>query len=89
MDEKLLDIVCCPLSHEPLRKMDSGQLASLNQAIADGTLTQVDGTKLSGQLRAALVTHDGRRAYSIDDGLVNLLPGAALELGDLQGADSR
>lgn len=82
MDEKLLDIVCCPVSHQPLQKMNSAQLEAINQRIGTGALQSVEGTVLTQNLRAALVTADGARGYPVVDGLVNLLPGAAFLLED-------
>ncbi|MEO0575865.1 MAG: Trm112 family protein [Pseudomonadota bacterium] len=82
MDEKLLDIVCCPVSHQPLHKMNSAQIDALNTQIAAGDVASVDGTAMTQVLRAGLVTRDGSRGYAVIDGLVNLLPGAGFLLED-------
>ena len=36
MDRKLLDILCCPTSKQPLALLGSTELATLNAAIAAG-----------------------------------------------------
>lgn len=82
MDEKLLDIVCCPVSHQPLHKMNSAQIDAVNGHIAAGDATRVDGSPMTQTLRAGLVTRDGSRGYAVIDGLVNLLPGAGFILED-------
>ena len=35
MDRKLLDILCCPVTKQPLALLDAGELEALNAAIAD------------------------------------------------------
>ncbi len=73
MNEKLLDIVCCPISHQPLRKADRPLLADLNTRIESGTVVNEAGKSVTGILTEALVTRDGRRLYPVHDGLVSLL----------------
>ena len=36
MDRKLLDILCCPTTKQPLALLNKAELAALNQAIAAG-----------------------------------------------------
>jgi uncharacterized protein YbaR (Trm112 family) len=36
MDRKLLDILCCPASKQPLALLNKAELRSLNEAIAAG-----------------------------------------------------
>ena len=35
MDPKLLDIICCPVTRQPLEYLDQARLGQLNQAIRD------------------------------------------------------
>ena len=44
MDRKLLDILCCPTTKQPLALLNKAELAALNQAIAAGGLKRVDGS---------------------------------------------
>ena len=83
MNEKLLDILCCPVTHQGLRKARSDELASVNRAIADGVLA-TEGGAARAPLRAALVTLDGARLYPIEDGAVALLGSDALDLSGLE-----
>lgn len=82
MKERLLDITCCPVTHQPLHKADRPLLESLNARIASGELVNAGGETHRLPLEQALVTRDGRRAYPVCDGLVMLLADAAFELGD-------
>lgn len=72
--EHLLDILCCPVSHEPLLPLSKGKLSKLNQAIESGEVQYVDGEKVEAALLAALVTRDGKVVYPIEDGIPVLLP---------------
>ena len=38
MDDKLLEIICCPETHQPLRRADVELVTNLNQRIEAGTL---------------------------------------------------
>ena len=82
MNERLLDITCCPATHQPLRKADRPLLDALNARIADGDLVNVAGEPQRTPLQQALVTRDGRRVYPIRDGIVVLLADAAFLLED-------
>lgn len=72
--EHLLDILCCPVSHEPLLPLSKNKLAKLNQAIAAGVVQFVDNAQVEATLVAALVTRDGKVVYAIEDGIPVLLP---------------
>ncbi|ATD68130.1 MULTISPECIES: Trm112 family protein [Luteimonas] len=73
MDRKLLDILVCPASRQPLAMLDAAGLDALNAAIASGQVRRDDGTAQAGPLREALVTDDRKRVYRIDDGIPVLL----------------
>ena len=44
MDRKLLDLLVCPASRQPLALLDPGSLAALNAAAAAGTLQRADAS---------------------------------------------
>lgn len=73
MDRKLLDILACPATRQPLALLESRGLDALNQAIAAGAVQRIDGSPQAGGLREALVTRDHKLAYRIDDGIPVLL----------------
>jgi uncharacterized protein YbaR (Trm112 family) len=72
-DRRLLDIVCCPVTHAPLQMMPEATLLRLNARIADGKLKQSDETTVTEPLEQALMTADGRLAYPIRDDIPLLL----------------
>ncbi|MET0288488.1 MAG: Trm112 family protein [Pseudoxanthomonas sp.] len=73
MDRKLLDILCCPASRQPLQALESRGLDAINDAISNGSLRRVDDTAQASPLREALITRDRKTVYRIDDGIPVLL----------------
>ncbi len=85
MDRKLLDILACPASRQPLALLDARGLAALNQAIAAGGIRRNDETPQAEPLRAALVTRDRKTVYRIDDGIPVLLIEEGIATGQVAG----
>ena len=83
MDRKLLDILACPTTRQPLSLLEARGLAALNEAIAAGGVARADGTPQRDALREALVTRDRKLAYRIDDGIPVLLVEEAIALGQV------
>jgi uncharacterized protein YbaR (Trm112 family) len=73
MDRKLLDILICPASRQPLSVLDKAGLDALNRAIAGGGIKRRDGSTQADAVREALVTRDRKTVYRLDDGIPVLL----------------
>ncbi len=78
MDRKLLDILCCPSSKQPLAPLGADGLARVNAAIAAGGVRRADGATQVEPLTEALVTRDHKTLYRVDDGLPVLLADEAI-----------
>ncbi|MFY2765399.1 Trm112 family protein [Arenimonas sp. MALMAid1274] len=78
MDRKLLDILCCPTTKQPLALLNAAELAALNRAIAAGGVTRADGGPQGEPLAEALVSRDRRLVYRVDDGIPVLLADEAI-----------
>lgn len=85
MDRKLLDILCCPTSKQPLALLGSAELEAINRAIAAGGVTRADGSPQAEVLTEGLVTRDRRTAYRVDDGIPVLLADEALATDQVDG----
>ncbi len=85
MDRKLLDLLVCPATHQPLHRLDAAQRERINAAIGRGELLRGDGRRESNALADALATRDGRTVYRIDDGIPVLLLDEALGTAALDG----
>lgn len=88
MDRKLLDILVCPLTRQPLALLESAGLEAMNRAIAGGGLRCGDGRVQAEPLREALVTRDRRTVYRVDDGIPVLLVDDALATAQVDGFPS-
>jgi uncharacterized protein YbaR (Trm112 family) len=73
MDRKLLDILCCPATKQPLALLNTAELLALNAAIAAGGLPRIDGSMQTEPVREGLITRDHQTVYRIDDGIPVLL----------------
>ncbi|KFN51141.1 Trm112 family protein [Arenimonas composti] len=73
MDRKLLDLLCCPATRQPLALLTADELAAVNRGIAAGGISRIDGTAQQGALDAGLITRDRRTIYRVDDGIPVLL----------------
>lgn len=78
MDRKLLDILVCPATRQPLSLLDAAGLDAINRAISGGGVKRGDDSLQAQPLRAALLTRDRKTAYRIDDGIPVLLVEEAL-----------
>ena len=85
MDRKLLDILACPATRQPLALLEARGLEALNQAIGGGTIRRVDDTPQADVLREALVTRDRKLVYRIDDGIPVLLVEEGIATGQIAG----
>ncbi len=83
MDRKLLDILACPATRQPLVMLEPRGMAALNQAIAAGGIHRVDTSAQVDAIREALVTRDRKLVYRIDDGIPVLLVEEAIALGQV------
>jgi uncharacterized protein len=78
LPDHLLDILCCPVSHEPLRPLGRQRLESLNRRIGNGEVLHVDGSTVTTQAKEALITRDDKVIYLVEDGIPVLLPDAGI-----------
>jgi len=83
--ESLLDILCCPVSHEPLRPLERSRIKKLNEQISSGDLLYVDGDTVTENIGEALITRDGKVVYIVDKGIPVLLPERGIGTTQLEG----
>lgn len=83
MDRKLLDILCCPVSKQPLALLADRERDALNRAIASGTVKRNDGSAQEGAIKEGLITHDHRTVYRIDDGIPVMLVDEAISTAQI------
>jgi uncharacterized protein len=82
-DNNLLDIICCPVTRQPMSKLTGTTLAKLNELVRKQKISSRDETLVSEELEGALVTDDGKLAYPIVDGIPVLLAERGIALAQL------
>ena len=73
MDRKLLDLLVCPVTRQPLVRLDDRGLHALNDAIRAGGVVRGDGSAQVDALSQALLTADRKTVYRVDDAIPVLL----------------
>ena len=89
IDPALLDIVCCPVTHQPLAPLAASELARLNRLIERQEIRNRDGEVVETALEQALATRDGRLAYPVRDGIPVLLVEQGIALVQIENAEGR
>ncbi len=85
MDRKLLDLLVCPATRQPLALLDKPGLEALNRAIAAGGVQRADDTPQTEPVREALITRDRKTLYRVDDGIPVLLIEEAIAATAVEG----
>jgi uncharacterized protein len=85
IDKRLLEILCCPTTRQPVQPMNAQQLEAFNAALAAGELSHGDGSPLPGPLKEGLLTRDGKTVYRIDDGIPVMLAEQAINVSGVAG----
>lgn len=88
MDRKLLDLLVCPTTRQPLFPLDGRGLQALNAAIEAGGLVRGSGDAQTQALREALITRDRKIVYIVDDGIPLLDSENALATSQIDGFPS-
>ena len=83
MDNRLLTILRCPVSHKGLAVLKGDTLAKVNAAIDTGNLVNHEGAAVAASLSEALITDDGKRIYPVNDGIPVLLEGESISMEQL------
>ena len=80
IDEKLLAILRCPESRQPLQLADSEVISKLNVEIEKQALKYRTGIIIKEPLQAGLIREDGHILYAIRDDIPVLLIEEGIEL---------
>lgn len=80
IDEKLLAMIQCPISHQSLVLADPELIENLNQKIAQGTLRDTSDQVIEIALDEGLLSADGARLYPVRGGIPTLIADNAIDL---------
>lgn len=85
IDRKLLEILVCPVTKQPVSILLEHKLSSLNMKIESGEVTNHGGTTLTEPLTQALITQNGSVIYPVDQNIPVMLEDESIDtvqLGD-------
>jgi uncharacterized protein YbaR (Trm112 family) len=82
MENWLLDLLCCPESHQPLRLGTAAEVERLNASIASGKARTRGGETPSQSVHGLLIRQDEAWGYVIRDEIPVLLVDQAVALGE-------
>ena len=66
IDRKLLEILVCPITKQPVSLLGQARLDKVNQLIEQGKLHTLDGAQIDTPLAQALITQNGNTLYQVD-----------------------
>jgi uncharacterized protein YbaR (Trm112 family) len=73
INEKLLEILCCPETHQSLRPADAATLDRINQQLAAGTARNRAGKPVTEKLQEGLLREDGKFLYPVRNNIPVML----------------
>ena len=82
IDQELLEIICCPDTHQELSLISVRQLGLLNDAQKIGDLIRREGNAVEYNLSGGLIREDGEVVYPIREGIPVLLSEEAIILSE-------
>lgn len=85
MDKKLLDILCCPVTKQPIKLLSQEKLDLLNQTIEQGSLTFADDGKVDKPLAQALVTMDESIVYPVEQDIPLMIQEKGIRTSQVSG----
>lgn len=80
LDAELLNVLCCPETHQDLRPAEPAIVDQLNAQIAAGTLKNRAGQPVQEKIDAGLVRSDGKFLYLVRRGIPVMLVDEAIAL---------
>jgi uncharacterized protein YbaR (Trm112 family) len=83
INKELLDILACPETKQSLTLAEADLLATLNERISQGKLTNRSGQPVTEAIDGGLVRADRRYLYPIRDEIPIMLIDEAIPLEDL------
>ena len=81
IDQKLLELVRCPITQQKLQIAAAELIGELNEKIAQKSLRDSSDQLVESPLDEGLITPDGARLYPVRGGIATLVADASIELG--------
>ena len=82
IDPKLLPLIRCPISHQPLEFAAEDLIERINKKIADGQLRDRSDIRIQDAIEQGLVNQEGGYLYPVRGGIPTLVADSAIEITD-------
>lgn len=89
IDSKLLEILRCPVTKQPLSILSKEQLDTINQAVSSGKVHYADGAVVDSELEDGLITKNGNWIYRIDSGIPIMLQAQSIAASEVDWAGAK
>lgn len=73
IDRKLLELLVCPVTKQPVKMLSEKRLSYLNQQIENAEVTNHAGNKVEEAFTEGLITENGETIYPVDSGIPVML----------------
>ncbi len=84
INQKLLEIIVCPVSRQPLHVADRQLIDRLNKAISAGLVKDRAGRPATAPIQEGLLRQDGRVLYPIRDDIPVLLADEGIPMNGIE-----
>ena len=85
VDDRLLEILVCPVSRVPMKRLPKDKLAILNRHRESNGLVRADGSRVEKRLEEALITIDGKTVYAVESGIPVMLEDQGISAHQIPG----
>lgn len=82
IDEKLIEMLRCPVEGGTLKMADTSLIAKVNQGIEHGEIRDPVGQRIEAPIEGGLVNEAGTRLYPIRNSIPTLVADEAILLGE-------
>jgi uncharacterized protein len=83
IDPGLLQILCCPTTHQRVTEADAAFVAELNRRVTAGELTTATGQRVTDPMDGALLREDKQVAYAVRNGIPIMLAEEAIAVASV------
>lgn len=80
LEPKLLEILCCPKTHQALHQAEPSLIAKINSLIETKSLRDQSGTTVQMKIEGGLVREDQQCLFPVRQGIPVLLIEQSIEL---------